>query len=126
MSTHTIFTLLACQKPKYCSGKIFISDTEEKIIAFNYDGIPSGRIGSKGEGPEEYRTLVGGKFILDKKSKEVIIPDMGGKKLVFYNYNGVFLKSVPLNYIPDDLAIFNDSLLLIQTQPFQDLQNQSL
>jgi len=106
------------------SGKIFISDTEEKIIAFNYDGIPSGRIGSKGEGPEEYRTLVGGKFILDKKSKEVIIPDMGGKKLVFYNYNGIFLKSVPLNYIPDDLAIFNDSLLLIQTQPFQDLQNQ--
>jgi hypothetical protein len=106
------------------SGKIFISDTEEKIIAFSYDGIPSGRIGKKGEGPEEYRTLVGGKFILDKKRKEVIIPDMGGKKLVFYDYRGEFVKSVPLNYIPDDLAIFNDSLLLIQTQPFQDLQNQ--
>jgi len=56
------------------SGKIFISDTEEKIIAFNLDGSPSGRIGRKGEGPEEYRTLVGGKFILDKKRKEVIIP----------------------------------------------------
>lgn len=106
------------------SGKIFISDTEGKIIAFNSDGSPSGQIGRKGEGPEEYRTLVGGKFILDKKRKEVIIPDMGGKKLVFYNYKGVFLKSVPLNYIPDDLSIFNDSLLLIQTQPFQDLQNQ--
>lgn len=78
------------------SGKIFISDREGKIFAFNDDGIPLGRIGSKGEGTEEYRTLVGGKFILDKKRKEVIIPDMGGKKLVFYDYRGAFLRSVIL------------------------------
>ncbi|TFH49884.1 MAG: 6-bladed beta-propeller [Bacteroidia bacterium] len=112
--------LSSIQTIYFDAGKIFISDTQEKIIVFDQNGKPLTTIGKKGEGPEEYRSLIAGKFTIDKKRQEVIIPDFSGKKLIIYDYEGRYLRSFPTKHLADDIGILNDTLYCLQVQPFKD------
>jgi hypothetical protein len=75
-------------------NKMFISDLRQGfILIFDMDGKFITKFGRKGKGPGELIEPRG--FFLDKKNKLIGIQDAFQRKILYYSYDGTYLKSNP-------------------------------
>lgn len=73
------------------NGLYFIYDRNtEDLFVFNSEGKFVNKIGKKGKGPGEFLRI--NDFACDKSKKQIIIHDDRTAKLLYYNYQGEFIK----------------------------------
>lgn len=70
-------------------NKFFVSETQNGLFTFNKDGKFDKKIGKIGVGPTEYTSF--NDMDLDTESQHIMILDL--HKIVYYDYNGEFIKS---------------------------------
>jgi len=107
----------------FINNHIYLSVKDIGILVFNREGKLSGRIGSIGRGPGEYRYPM--EFTVDDLTETVYVCDIGNIIKVF-SHNGSFRKSIAFNeYIGDiDIIRFNNSkLFLFNYLQFGDAEN---
>lgn len=89
---------------KKYKNKYFIHDnTVNQILIFNIEGDYLNRIYSQGPGPKEYGNI--NYFDIDKEKDEVVIFDIREGELSYYDFNGSFMRKVPLRIICRDFAL---------------------
>lgn len=100
---------------------IFIS-THEQILRFDKKGKFINSIGKIGQGPKEILFL--SDFKINERSKEVLILDQMSKRILFYNYNGLFQKSILLekycsrfDIVENDIILCFNYLIVNHDQP---------
>jgi len=99
--------------------KIIVSEDQSVYVIDSTGGILS-KIGVQGRGPEEYTQLNGGLFQVDKTKNEILLPDMAGRKVLIYDYEGKLKRIIESKYYIDDAASLSDSLYCLKVQPVQD------
>ncbi|MDR1371794.1 MAG: 6-bladed beta-propeller [Dysgonamonadaceae bacterium] len=67
---------------------IFVSDWNRKLFVFDKQGRFRNMIGSRGNGPGEYRAL--GAFFIDDNSNEIVILDQMKSTFLKYGFDGKF------------------------------------
>ncbi len=82
------------------SNRIFILDTHIARQAFIFDlkGKFISKLGTKGQGPNEFLNIKG--MTIDRKKKNIILFDLGNWRLLFYTYEGNFVKSLKFKTYP--------------------------
>lgn len=91
---------------------IFIFDkTNNQTFRFSQkDGSFLNKFGHIGRGPGEYIELRD--MTLDKKRKEVCLLDYWGFKILYFNYDGEYLREQPLYYLYDKMEFVGDRMVL--------------
>ena len=94
------------------SNKILVVENDRRlsILLFSTDGKFISKIGRLGQGPGEYVSIRD--VAIDHINKNVVVLDASGKKLLYYDMNGDFLKEQRLFYYPTSLAVLNDGSIL--------------
>lgn len=99
---------------------IFVVDhLQQSIFRFSLEGEYLGRIGTLGNGHGEFSSLYTWSFSLDKKNKEACVIDFPKKQLLFYSYEGKFLRAEPMYYLFNSIA-FGDSLVYSHTITYEN------
>jgi len=76
---------------------IFILDRDnDKVLQFTSDGKFVHKISNRGRGQSEYTEVWD--FALDHEAKRVCLLDLAGRKLLYYDYKGNYVKEEPLYY----------------------------
>lgn len=84
-------------------------DKTKAVLMFDCDGNFVRKISGLGRGPGEYTRLYA--VDIDRKNHQIIIYDLSTKKLIFYGYDGTFLKEIHLkNYCGMTFSCVNDTL----------------
>lgn len=98
-------------------GQLFIHDVaQDMIFRFDKDGKFINRIARKGQGPEEY-TFLSGITVANQT-----IYGLNRNKIQCYDYEGNYLKTIPLKYDAWQIAVRNDGTIFTATnyiQPYQ-------
>ena len=82
------------------------SEKNGSLYRFDKKGKYLGKIGTRGQGPEEF---IGIKQIeLDNGQQEIYVMDYQGRKMKIYSFEGKFLRAFPL---PENLAYTNFTLI---------------
>jgi hypothetical protein len=79
-------------------------------LLFDNDGKFVRRIGSAGQGPEEY--IYCKDITIDNKNKHLYVADYN--KIICYDYEGNFIGKIPVNY-PEYINYVNEELLVLST-----------
>ena len=77
------------------------------VYLFHKSGQFIRQIGAKGQGPGEYLTAI--EIAVDKKKKEIIVQKRGG--LLYYNFDGVFLRSINHPFYFVSFGEISDSII---------------
>lgn len=94
------------------SERIFVLDDRLSIIwIFDKEGRYLNKIDSKGNGPEEYKTLK--QFDYDEQNQTILLLDVWTKTILSYDLNGAFVKKVTLEMYPSDFVKLNDHNYLL-------------
>lgn len=107
--------LSSISKLEITDSLIFAYDAmSPNIFVFSHEGKFLNQIGKRGEGPQEYINF--NTFFVDKKNEEVIIVDDYKRVLLYYSYNGGFLRRVSLpekaiRYCANAILLENDLVL---------------
>ncbi len=82
------------------SNRIFVLDTHTARQAFIFDikGKFISKLGTKGQGPNDFLNLQD--MTIDRKNKNIILFDLGNWRLLYYTYDGDFIKSVKFKTYP--------------------------
>ncbi len=82
------------------SNRIFVLDTHvaKQAFIFDIEGKFISKLGTKGQGPNEFLNIKG--ITIDRKEKNIILFDLGNWKLLYYTYDGDFVKSVKFKTYP--------------------------
>lgn len=95
---------------RYIDDRFFILDSDQDIVfIFDNEGHFLNMINKRGEGPGEYTDLRG--FDVDSKNELICLSSRN--KLIFYNYQGVYVKEEPMTKSHD--LIFSDKNILAYT-----------
>lgn len=97
---------------KCTNSDIFILDKNE-ILRFNNEGKYLNHIGKSGNGPGEYSSIY--YFIVNEKNKEIVLCEIYGKRLMFYDFNGNFVKEVKIDVPMRSMELLTDSMLVCQS-----------
>ena len=93
---------------------IYVLDDQRPLFAvFSINGKLVKTIGRQGHGPGEF--YVPTDFIIDPKTKQIELYDGFGRKILIYDLEGKFLKSVPVSVDGDYFVKFEDESYLIYT-----------
>jgi len=93
------------------STYFFIFDHDNNILfRFGQDGKFLGQIGHIGFGSDEYTEIWNA--AIDKKRKEICLLDLSGRKLLYYNYNGSFIRTEPMYYLFTSIEFCDETLIL--------------
>ncbi|WP_455592706.1 6-bladed beta-propeller [Bacteroides sp.] len=94
---------------------IFVSDyKDQRLLRFSHEGKFLNRIGTIGQGPEEYIQM--GQFLIDEEKKEVyIVTTLSGINV--YEFDGTF-KRKATKIIMDDMTLGDCSISLYESTPF--------
>lgn len=111
---------------KLCSDKnlfVVFDKRNQSVFRFSSKGHFLGNIGGKGRGPKEFTELCD--VSLDKKRKEICLLDLGGRKIMYYNYSGVFLREESMYYytqieFSEDKMILNTGIAQNEMAPVLD------
>lgn len=97
---------------------LFVVDRWSKCIyAFDLNGKFLRRIGRKGHAEDEYVYMV--RVAINKKNKRICVYDEDSQKLVFYDYQGVFLGRESLYFEFEHMAFDNDGRRVLLTLPYE-------
>lgn len=94
---------------------IFVSDSkEQRLLRFSRDGKFLNKIGTIGQGPEEYIRMW--QFLIDEEKKEVyIVTTLSGINV--YEYDGTFKRKATKTII-DNMTVGGTSFFLYKSTPF--------
>jgi len=87
---------------QFAANKIFVLSSisgenevlENEVLVFDKTGLFLNKIGSKGQGPQEYLSL--SSFCINKLKNYVVIFDTYKREIHKYDYTGKYLESIPL------------------------------
>jgi hypothetical protein len=113
------FIIPSLRKAVIDDNKVFVSE-DQAIYVLDTLGNLETKIGKRGRGPEEYTQLNGGTFHVDKVKKEILIPDLIGRKVLVFDYSGKLKKIIHARYYIDDAVTISDSLYCLKIQPAPD------
>jgi hypothetical protein len=90
------------------------------VFRFGRDGTFRNRIGRLGNGPGEFLSAT--EICVDERAEEVLVYDVLGKNIFVYGYDGRFRRALRTDSqsIVEDMAVMNDSTLLIGNYQIQD------
>lgn len=98
---------------------IFVSTGSNSVLRFNSDGKFLNTIGKKGQGPSEFASLFS--FKINSKNNEVYLFDASSKKLLVFDYDGTFKKSIPTKTHAEDFYYQGaDTMLLVNRNPAKE------
>jgi hypothetical protein len=108
------------------SSYLFIYDKQNNLIfKFDKDGRFLCKIGNAGKGPIEYNEAWD--ITINKETKEVNILDLMGRKIVIYDYNGKFIRDIPMYYLYTSFEYINDKIVANTGSSYNNhLQNVNL
>lgn len=94
---------------------IFVSDSkDQRLLRFSRDGKFLNKIGTIGQGPEEYIRMW--QFLIDEEKKEVyIVTTLSGINV--YEYDGTFKRKATKTII-DNMTVGGTSFFLYKSTPF--------
>lgn len=89
---------------RVADGKIYALDnlSSQKFLIFDKNGKFIKQIGHQGRGPSEY--VKAGDFRIDYINHEIILEDVGDKKLLVYDMDGNYKRTVRFNTPFEDVA----------------------
>jgi hypothetical protein len=87
-------------KVEVVNDRIIVLDERDSESVFMFDGQGNfiRQIGRKGRGPGEYTNAVN--FVVDYDNSHIIVSDEGGRKQLFYDFDGRFIKEYKMRYHP--------------------------
>jgi hypothetical protein len=87
-------------------SNIYILDNKmtESILVFNLDGQFLLNIGHQGKGPGEFIDVED--MCVDNKN-QVVVTDYSGKKVLFFDNKGSFIKEIKTSYFPNKIGYLN-------------------
>jgi hypothetical protein len=88
----------ALMEMKVCSHYYFLLDNQMNLFQFDKEGNLLRKIGTKGKGPREYSNLY--QFDIDTVHLRVFLLDAFSKKIIVHNFDGEYLTTIDLPYIP--------------------------
>src|SRR5690606_26311997 len=94
---------------------IFILDkyVAEALFIFNKKGDFLTKIANKGAAPGEFLEIRD--FTIDKNAKEICLFDLQGRKVNFYTYSGVFLRSKPIPFFFSEFEFLDKDTMAFST-----------
>lgn len=93
------------------SSYIFVYDHDNSsVLRFNTEGKFLGKIGSAGKGPKEYLEVWS--MALNKDRKEICLVDLRGRKLLYFDYEGRYLKEDPMFYLFPELEFLKNKRVI--------------
>lgn len=95
----------AIDKIVFAGENIVIIDKRKMkgLYFFSGNGAFLGKIGELGKGPNEY--LSASDVSIDRNSGNIVVLDQYGKKLLYYDTNGFFLKEMAIDFHAKDLSV---------------------
>lgn len=91
--------LAAIDKVVYSGEKYYIFDKRfQSLKVFDHNGMYIRSIGKTGDGPGEYAEL--DDFIIDAKTKNIILLDDAGESLHYFDSHGNYIKDMRINMRP--------------------------
>lgn len=86
---------------------IFImeGDNQKGIYVFDHTGKYLYRIGSRGQGPEEFVDL--SDFSLNEEQRLIYLYDLARTKVLVFSFEGDFIKDIQMNYYADNFEYQN-------------------
>ena len=86
---------------------IFImeGDNQKGIYVFDHTGKYLYRIGSRGQGPEEFVDL--SDFSLNEEERLIYLYDLARTKVLVFSFEGDFIKDIQMNYYADNFEYQN-------------------
>lgn len=100
-------------KMRIYGSKIYILDKSvgECLFVFDITGTFLFKINKTGKGPGEFIKFSG--FCVTEKD-EIVVSDFSGKKILFYNKEGIFIKEeVYTDFYPSDIAYLGEDVFAI-------------
>lgn len=106
--------------------RIYILDSEPKIICFNMQGKVLFKIDSRGGGPTEYQNIKD--FAIDGNSKRIVAFDNEMRKLFFYELNtGNHISSISTLFMaPTEIGVVDDSFFFKNMDTRFDVQKEHM
>lgn len=97
---------------KILDSRAYVLDKRKSncLFVFDINGRFLFKIDKKGKGPGEY---VEASSFCVTENQEIIINDFSGKKILFYNRVGEFIRELHTDFHPNDIASLGDGLLAI-------------
>jgi hypothetical protein len=95
-------------KIKKINGRYFISSDRQELLVFNGDGTFLQKIGGIGNGPGEYASLSDYDIL---ENEDIVILD--ANKLIVYDGEGTYRKTIPLNFIVFNIKAVSDGRMLL-------------
>ena len=104
---------------------IFVYDWNKNLLRFSKEnGAFLNRIGTVGQGPEEYYAVNG--FSINKKNKTIVVIDVWKRKFIKYNFDGNYISSTEASsefirdisysmHAPDNSILINN---VVHQEPF--------
>lgn len=113
--SNTIFGRLRnlAENIQFTDSLIFINDGDQLFI-FDFKGNFLNKISKKGNGPSEYLKI--DNFFVDKFNKLIIVKSDAQQRLLFYNYQNQYVKSVNINNWPSHISILNTQYLILANE----------
>jgi hypothetical protein len=106
-------------------GRIYILDSREAhIVVFDKKGKYLATIGRKGQGPGEMQKP---QSIQITPQKEIMVNDMGARKLLFFNFEGKFVKGVStakMTYFNNPVIDSKNNIIANITVPGMKMQTE--
>jgi len=98
----------AIDKIVFAGDKIVIIDKRKMkgLYLFSGNGAFLGEIGNLGKGPSEYLSACD--VAIDRSSGNIVVLDQYGKKLLYYDTDGGFMKEQPINFFAKDLSVLDE------------------
>ena len=87
-----------------------VDKRSDKILTFRYDGSHIATINRKGRGPQEYVNM--SNATIDTKGKHFVVYDDMTERVILYNYNGDWVKSIKHDVLIDEL-VAKDGVLYV-------------
>lgn len=108
LETSDLVSLEAIDKVLFIEDKIVVYDKKKKrgLYLFSDKGKFLTRIGNFGKGPKEYLGI--NDVAINKTKKNIVLLDDYGKSIIYYDFNGKFIKRNKLYYYSTDISILDD------------------
>lgn len=105
------------KKLEIFDNKIYILDGQNRrhLYVFNMQGKFLRTIGHLGKGPKEHQDLTD--FDIDREKDVVIILDNASEKLIEYDQQGNFIKTVHVTAPADNFAVSNNLIYMYRASP---------
>lgn len=96
---------------------IFIMEryNQQGVYVFDHSGKYLYRIGSRGQGPEEFVNL--SDFSLNEEEGLIYLYDLARTKVLVLSFEGDFIKDIPMNYYTDKFEYQNGLFYLYREYP---------